>query len=686
MKKLFLTLLFFFMLCFSVQATNYYIDPTCGTPGDGTSHNCTGAGTDPFDSWTDVTFNAANDYFMKCGTTENRTALIQLPNITATVENHMVVGAYYIDGSVVTSQDEGFDYATCAAKPIIQESGGTNDLYFFAFNKATAYVDFEYLRFIDGRTNFIAANGENLSNVTWRHCDISEGATKYGIRTMGGVNDNITIEYCTFDTKIGTHNQPTGDLDLQDGIAFYHYLINSTIAYNSFIDIGHTSVYLTGTAGNISNNNIHNNYFNRVDGVRMRAFELFGSYTVNNKVHHNWINNMASPSKLWGSNNELYRNIFSNHEEINDWDDSGAAVLINGADGAVSGNKIYNNNFYEIDGFGIGIVDASWFSRGNISNIDIINNLFINVGNRMVYPVKHCQNKCQAYMIFVHDYDDKFSNLNISNNVFYTASRTQTPGTGCPTGCQDEFIYYRDAQGCTVAEMEAQAVTEGDTSADNVQSSLNNNMTDPSNDDFTLKVGADSIDAGQVLATLYSDGWEKNTDMPPDPVSTVDDRGYGLAPDAGAYTFSIGITIAGTSLINEECGDDSSPYEDTQNVAFSLTSTENANCNYEVKATASPCDGESYTTLTDEWGYGGGAMTTGQNTKIHSENAVMSCATTRYAAVICSAVEGDSNCLEITLNVAAGGDVDPQPNVGDGINIKTGGTVSIITGGTVSIE
>jgi len=202
------------------------------------------------------------------------------------------------------------------------------------------------------------------------------------------------------------------------------------------------------------------------------------------------------------------------------------------------------------------------------------------------------------------------------------------------------------------------------------------NFADYTGGDFSLTESSPAINDSDGTGTYSATDFDGTT------------RPVGTYPEPGAFESLVGfnVVITGTSLINEKCGDDDSPYEDPQNVAFALTSTVNANCNYEVKATASPCDGESYTTLTDAGGYGGGAMTTGQNTKIHSENAVMSCATTRYAAVICSAVEGDSNCLEITLSVAAGGDVDPQPNVGDGINIKTGGTVSIITGGTVSIE
>lgn len=71
MKKI---LLFISLLClFAAPAwgATYYIDPTCATPGNGTSGDCLGGANDPFDQWSDVTWAAGNTYLQKAGTTAN---------------------------------------------------------------------------------------------------------------------------------------------------------------------------------------------------------------------------------------------------------------------------------------------------------------------------------------------------------------------------------------------------------------------------------------------------------------------------------------------------------------------------------------------------------------------------------------------------------------------------------------
>jgi len=79
------------LLAFEAGAATFYIDPTCGTPGNGTSQDCTGAATDPFDQWSDVTWTAGNSYYQKGGTVAAETVTV---GTTGTLANPILVGAY----------------------------------------------------------------------------------------------------------------------------------------------------------------------------------------------------------------------------------------------------------------------------------------------------------------------------------------------------------------------------------------------------------------------------------------------------------------------------------------------------------------------------------------------------------------------------------------------------------------
>lgn len=104
-KKLKLTLVVFGVSFFvlsswkKAQAAIYYIDPTCFTPGNGTSGDCSGTSSDPFDQWSSVTWNAGNTYLQKGGTTAKIVDLNpqqKIINIKAsgTAENPISIGSY----------------------------------------------------------------------------------------------------------------------------------------------------------------------------------------------------------------------------------------------------------------------------------------------------------------------------------------------------------------------------------------------------------------------------------------------------------------------------------------------------------------------------------------------------------------------------------------------------------------
>ncbi len=70
----------------------YYIDPTCATPGDGTSSICADGATDPFDQWSDITWTSGNTYLQKKGTTAREMVTIGASGADA---SHLItLGSY----------------------------------------------------------------------------------------------------------------------------------------------------------------------------------------------------------------------------------------------------------------------------------------------------------------------------------------------------------------------------------------------------------------------------------------------------------------------------------------------------------------------------------------------------------------------------------------------------------------
>ncbi len=65
MKKIiFIILLLLLYVADLAEATTYYVDASCATPGDGTSQTCSGAGTDPWDDLSDIAGLSAGDFVL----------------------------------------------------------------------------------------------------------------------------------------------------------------------------------------------------------------------------------------------------------------------------------------------------------------------------------------------------------------------------------------------------------------------------------------------------------------------------------------------------------------------------------------------------------------------------------------------------------------------------------------------
>ena len=112
MRQLLTKISIIFILMFASQAwaTTYYVDPTCGSSGDGTTTTCGANG--PFKTWAEVTWAAGNTYSQKGGTTTTA---------------RIVVGASGTSGNVITINSYGTGKAILNGAVTIAKESWTAD-------------------------------------------------------------------------------------------------------------------------------------------------------------------------------------------------------------------------------------------------------------------------------------------------------------------------------------------------------------------------------------------------------------------------------------------------------------------------------------------------------------------------------------------------------------------------------
>lgn len=494
-----------FLVFFSAPgfAADVYIDPS-GANGDGTFAT-------PYDSLdrVDGAFSNANDYYIKCGTTDTLPDDLDIANIVGTAGNRVIIGCYYGEGS--------FDRTGCladSALPIIKENGDTNTIELFKIADCD-YLTIQNLDLREGKNHIELSGDNNYIIITYNN--IGEACTNWGIRAFG-TSTYFDISYNTIDTKMATYGQ-VAEADLWDAIKLLD-TTNSEVHHNTIKDWGHNAIAFDD---NSDNNKFYNNYVTGTVTTHMRAFAIvYGA--DNNEVYNNWFDGLTCEAKLMGTGNVAHHNIFSNYRTptFEGVVEQGTVLTVSGLGGNnVDGIKFYNNTLYNIPGAGVQTPDWLASNYGTVSNIEITNNLFIDVGTD--YNATGDPSQDYDYAIYVASYDERFFANKYQNNVFFTTDRAAT------------VIKYRDG-----GEMSATTFNTSDEGTDtvssNVDSSSGNNMTDPGNDDFTLKVGADAINAGINLGAAYDDGWNPSTPMPPAAVTTVD-QDYYDAWEPGNYTY-----------------------------------------------------------------------------------------------------------------------------------------------------
>jgi len=471
MRKLFTTI---FFLLFSTYAfgANIYINPDWGGTESGTY-------AEPYNSWSDISFTSSNNYYQKCGTSEaTRTS-----SITITGKNTITIGAYYAENS--------FDLAGClsdSARPIIDSSvcdSGSCDTVHDIFriqNSDDITIQTLDLR---GGADCIEINdtSSGSDNFTLKDCIVGSTSRSWGVRTTGSF---ARTGYDIHDNTI----QADGNA-LWDGIALT-YTSNSTIKNNTIADWRHVGISISN---NSDSNLIYENFITGSNEDDMSPIEIYSESSTGNKYYRNWMLNLASGGKLMGVLNEMYYNVWA---FIGATASSPGVGLQMGAGSASTGdsynNKLYNNTFYKIDGFGIKI--ANYGANQDITGLDITNNALIETGDCWSGSA-YCDTD-NEYPLWLFDWgQNDITGNTFQNNDIYTSDigRSSEVRTA-------DLVRFLDTNYSIAGFNGLSTPTTDNTMTNNINTK--DQMVDPDDEKFWSGSGCPFIDAGIIPSGFTS--------------------------------------------------------------------------------------------------------------------------------------------------------------------------------------
>ena len=213
----------------NAAAATVYIDPTCGSSGDGTTTTCGANG--PFKTWAEVTWTAGNTYSQKGGTTATGTTGDAVVTIgeTGTAGNIITINSYgtgkaIIDGIKTVASNSWTPndpvagvYSQASVSNKMWYEDGVRLLYGTAAADLTAgqvfweseknyykpssgtpaehtvQIAYDYCFFLGAR-NYVTIN-----NISMTRAAVGIGNAAGGASVAGTSNSNITITNCTFD-------------------------------------------------------------------------------------------------------------------------------------------------------------------------------------------------------------------------------------------------------------------------------------------------------------------------------------------------------------------------------------------------------------------------------------------------------------------------------------------------------
>lgn len=443
----------------AAQSKDVFIDPTYQGYEDGSLQS-------PFNSWNDVSLNSSDNYYQKCGTTTDSKIVINA--INASSSNNLVIGSYHIEQGKPVLGLKG-------NRPIILRGDYSGSVIKIINSK---YITIENIDIRKGKDAIYCMDSDNL---TFQNNNIGEGTKGYGLRIVAANRDlkNCIILNNTFDSKIASYGQ-IPEKDIWDAIMIYNSAYNYLIRNNYIRDWGHTGINLwsDSTSYSISNCEISHNYIDGINSLHFRGFEIMGKNIYDNKVHHNYISNMNSASKVEGIRTLVYRNVVNGVINSGITKD-GVAFSLSCDRGKSHSNKIFNNVIYNTENAAIRLLNLP-VSNFNLEYNEIYNNIMFNTG-------KGCADGCkQDYPIFVNNVDDNtyIQKNSFINNLIYNSNE------------KNLLIKYQNVPK-TVAEFNLMNNTDGNIIKNNNNGSISlADFSDPTKRDFSLKESSKYFSSG----------------------------------------------------------------------------------------------------------------------------------------------------------------------------------------------
>lgn len=338
----------------------------------------------PYNSVTDLTPSASDDYYFRCGSSETLSSTFLVTATGNSEADPITFSAYYDSGgeppgtaptgTAVHEDDSPTFGSLCgngAQKPILKWSLGTG-LLFNTNAGGSQYLEINSIQFHDANEGmYIKSNYNDV-----RYCRFYN--LYWGIRVgIASDGDYNMIEHNDFDLNDSVDEDGNG----VDPIKLQNFAQNNTIQYNRITSFDHIGILATG-----DNNIIQYNY-------------IFGDLGYEDVCIGT---NPQGDSNIWrynyckqagvgfqgggGDSNEVYGNIF----DCGGIDTTayGCIHFYSGATHTNRYNRVYNNVIYDHDDVsnseGIKFYSGG-SSQGAQEGNEFTNNIILKVGNRCFF-------------------------------------------------------------------------------------------------------------------------------------------------------------------------------------------------------------------------------------------------------------------------------------------------------------
>ena len=360
------------------------------------------------------------------------------------------------------------------------------------------YIDFEGL---DIRGGYSSVYLRNCSYINFNDMAIGMDAGSIGIESWN--NNDQTSDYINiYDSTFATGYDFVYDFEKpgpSDGISVRDGSSNWNVQRNTFTNWGHCALLVIQMIDDVDITDFDFSY-NDVSGPNvsyMRGFDVEGiaNSIASVYIHHNDFHDMTVRNQISGQNTHVYANLFRDVTEspaIAQQVGQGLSIESYGSL-VVTGNKIYNNTFYNIASVGLRVSTNS--THVAISGNEVKNNIFSQCGQ---------DSASWPDLALWHELDNAISSNTYSNNDWHESG-------------QATIMRYR-GNDYTVTNFEG-AISQSDVAADNIQ--LAPLFKNAAGGDFTLTSSSPCRNAGTYLV-----GYEAKLDPTstwPDDVRTRDD-------------------------------------------------------------------------------------------------------------------------------------------------------------------